>query len=76
MTADERQQVLDVLHSEPFADQPPTETSVKLLEQGTYLCSIRTMYRILEDNYEVREGRNELRYPVYATPRLVATATY
>jgi len=74
LTADERQQVLDVLHSEPFADQTPAETYAKLLDQGTYLCSIRTMYRILEDNHEVRERRNQLRHPAYATPRLVATA--
>ena len=74
LTADERQQVLDVIHSEPFADQAPAETYAKLLDQGTYLCSIRTMYRILEDNHEVRERRNQLRHPAYATPRLVATA--
>jgi len=74
LTADERQQVLTVLHSEPFADKAPAETYAKLLDQGTYLCSIRTMYRILEDNQEVRERRNQLRHPAYATPRLVATA--
>ena len=59
---------------ERCADQAPAETYAKLLDQGTYLCSIRTMYRILEDNHEVRERRNQLRHPAYATPRLVATA--
>ena len=74
LSGEERQQVLDVLHSESFADQAPAETYAKLLDQGTYLCSIRTMYRILEANQEVRERRNQLRHPPYAKPPLVATA--
>ena len=44
----ERQEVLDVLHSEPFADKAPAEVYATLLDQGQYLCSIRTMYRILD----------------------------
>jgi len=74
LSGEERKQVLDVLHSEPFADQAPAETYANLLDQGTYLCSIRTMYRILEANQEVRERRNQLRHPAYAIPQLVATA--
>jgi putative transposase len=74
LSGEERRQVLDVLHSESFADQAPAETYAKLLDQGTYLCSIRTMYRILEANQEVRERRNQLRHPPYAKPQLVATA--
>ncbi len=66
--------MLDVLHDEVFADKAPAETYAKLLDQGTYLCSIRTMYRILEANKEVRERRNQLRHPTYAVPQLVATA--
>ena len=54
MTGDERKRVLDVLHDEVFADKAPAETYAKLLDQGTYLCSIRTMYHILEANKEVR----------------------
>ena len=69
----ERQQVLDVLHREPFADKAPAEVYAALLDQGQYLCSIRTMYRILEDQQEVRERRNQLRHPDYPKPRLVAT---
>ena len=46
----------------------------KLLDQGTYLCSIRTMYRVLDANQEVRERRNQLRHPAYAKPQLMATA--
>ena len=70
----ERQQVLDVLHSEPCADKAPAEVYAALLDQGQYLCSIRTMYRILEDQQEVRERRNQLRHPDYPQPQLVATA--
>jgi putative transposase len=70
----ERQQVLDVLHSEPFADKAPAEVYAALLDQGQYLCSIRTMYRILAEQQEVRERRNQLRHPTYHKPQLVATA--
>ena len=69
----ERQQVLDVLHSEPFADKAPAEIYATLLDQKRYLCSIRTMYRILEDQQEVRERRDQLRRPNYPKPQLVAT---
>ena len=70
----ERQKVLDVLHSEPFADKAPAEVYAVLLDQGKYLCSIRTMYRILDDQHEVRERRDQLRHPDYPKPQLVATA--
>ncbi|NLY02490.1 MAG: DDE-type integrase/transposase/recombinase, partial [Rhodopirellula sp.] len=70
----ERQKVLDVLHSEPFADKAPAEVYATLLDQGQYLCSIRTMYRILDDQQEVRERRNQLRHPTYHKPQLLATA--
>ena len=70
----ERRQVLDALHSEPFADQAPAEVYAALLDQGQYLCSIRTMYRILADHQEVRERRDQLRHPNYPKPQLVATA--
>jgi len=74
LSGDERKRVLDVLHGEAFADKAPAETYAKLLDQGTYLCSIRTMYRVLNANQEVRERRNQLRHPAYAKPQLVATA--
>jgi putative transposase len=70
----ERQQVLDVLHSEPFVDKAPAEVYAALLDQGRYLCSIRTMYRILDQQQEVRERRDQLRHPTYHKPQLVATA--
>ena len=70
----ERQAVLDVLHSERFVDQSPAEVQATLLEEQTYLCSTRTMYRILDAAQEVRERRDQARHPVYAKPELVATA--
>jgi putative transposase len=69
----ERQQILDVLHSEPFVDKSPAEVYAALLDRGIYLCSLRTMYRILSEAHEVRERRNQLRHPTYQKPQLLAT---
>lgn len=69
----ERQAVLDVLHSPRFVDKAPTTIWAALLDEGTYHCSIRTMYRILHDAREVRERRNQLRHPNYKKPELLAT---
>jgi putative transposase len=74
LVSQEHQEVLDVLHSEEFRDQAPQEVYAALLDQGRYLCSIRTMYRLLEANQEVRERRDQLRHPAYAKPELLATA--
>ena len=71
---DERQAVLDVLHSDRFVDQAPAEVHATLLEEQTYLCSPRTMYRLLAAAGEVRERRDQARHPAYAKPELVATA--
>lgn len=73
LTEAERQAVLDVLHSPRFVDQSPVEVYATLLDEGTYLCSVRTMYRILADSKEVRERRNQLRHPAYQKPELLAT---
>lgn len=73
LSDEDRQQVLQVLHSERFVDQSPQEVYATLLDEGTYLCSIRTMYRILADHAEVRERRNQLRHPNYQKPELLAT---
>jgi putative transposase len=70
----ERQEVLDTLHSEPFADKAPAEVWATLLDEGTYLCSQRTMYRILQGAQEVRERRDQLRHPAYKKPELLAQA--
>jgi len=68
-----RQAVLDVLHEPRFVDLAPAEVQATLLDEGQYLCSTRTMYRILEANREVRERRDLLRHPHYAAPELLAT---
>lgn len=73
LAAAERQVVLEILHSERFVDAAPTEVHSTLLEEGTYLCSPRTMYRILTSNHEVRERRDQLRHPRYVKPELLAT---
>ena len=69
----ERQTVLETLNSEPYADLAPAQVYNQLLDAEIYLCSIRTMYRILEDNRQVRERRNVLRHPNYQRPELIAT---
>lgn len=69
----EKAEVRQVLNSERFADQPPREVYASLIDEGTYLCSWRTMYRILDENQEVRERRNQLCHPQYAKPELLAT---
>jgi len=71
---DERQAVLDVLHEPRFADLAPAEVYASLLDEGRYLCSERTMYRVLAENAEVRERRDQLRHPAYKAPELLATA--
>ena len=67
LSPDEKAEVRQVLNSERFADQPPREVYATLLDEGTYLCSWRTMYRILDENEEVRERRNQLRHPQHQT---------
>ena len=74
LSSSERQEVLDVLHTERFVDKAPAEVYATLLDEGTYHCSIRTMYRILKGADEVRERRDQLRHPNYKAPELLATA--
>jgi putative transposase len=69
----EKAEVRQVLNSERFADQTPREVYATLIDEGKYLCSWRTMYRILDENQEVRERRNQLRHPHYTKPELLAT---
>ena len=73
LSEDEREHVLKVLNSKQFEDMPPAEVYATLLDEGTYCCSIRTMYRILEANQEVRERRNQARLIEYERPELMAT---
>lgn len=70
----ERQTFLEMAHSLPFIDKTTAEIYYTLLDRGEYLCSIRSMYRILAEHGEVKERRNQLRHPVYKKPELMATA--
>lgn len=70
----EREAVRTMLNSERFADSSPRQVYGTLLDEGEYLCSVSTMYRILRENAEVRERRNQKRHPAYKKPELVATA--
>jgi putative transposase len=68
----EREGVLDVLRSERFVDSSPAQVWATLLDEGRYLCSERTMYRLLAQHQEVRERRDQLTHPAYARPELLA----
>ena len=70
---EEKEQVLQVLNSEPFQDCAPREVYATLLDDGQYLCSWSTMYRILKERRQVRERRNQLRHPAYTKPELLTT---
>ncbi len=74
LSPEERQAVLATLHSDRFVDTAPAAVYATLLDEGRYHCSIRTLYRILDEQAEVKERRNQLRHPVYQKPELLATA--
>jgi putative transposase len=73
LSEQERAEVRAVLHSERFADRAPATIHATLLDEGIYLCSVSTMYRLLWANAEVRERRRIARHPEYHKPELVAT---
>jgi putative transposase len=75
LTDSERRRVLEILISERFCDQSVRQVWATLLDEGRYLCSVRTMYRILSENQAVRERRNQLRHPEYQRPELLATGS-
>ncbi|MCA1680493.1 MAG: IS3 family transposase [Actinobacteria bacterium] len=68
----EREAVLAELRSERFVDCSPAAVWATLLDEGTYLASERTMYRLLAANGEVRERRDQLAHPAYERPELLA----
>jgi len=68
----QREDVYQALCSERFVDRSPAEVFSTLLDEGTYLCSERTMYRVLASKAPVRERRAQRRHPLYAKPELVA----
>ena len=63
-----------MLHLKRFMNRSPAEVFATLLDEDKYLCSTRTMYRILTENHEVKERRNITRHPSYAAPELIAKA--
>jgi putative transposase len=69
-----RAEVLATLNSDRFVDKAPRQVVATLLDEDRYLCSVRTMYRVLEAAGEVRERRDQLRHPTYVKPELLATA--
>ena len=73
LTVGECQAVLDTLHEPRFVDLAPAQVYATLLDDGRYLCSERTFYRVLGEHAEVRERRDQLRHPRYAAPQLLAT---
>ena len=70
----ERETVLACLHEERFQNASPAAVYATLLDEGAYHCSIRTIYRILADEGESRERRDQLVHPAYRKPELLATA--
>ena len=74
LSTEERAIVLGHLHSERFQDRSPSEVYSTLLDEGVYHCSIRTLYRLLDEEGENQERRNQLSHPPYQKPQLLATA--
>ena len=69
----ERKQIKVTLESEEFIDEAPASVYAKLLDQGSYLGSVSTMYRVLHEHDEVRERRRQATHPAHKKPELIAT---
>jgi putative transposase len=69
----ERKQIKATLESEEFVDEAPATVYAKLLDQGIYLGSVSTMYRVLHEHDEVRERRRQATHPAHKKPELIAT---
>ena len=74
LSREERQVVLDTAHEERFWDASPYQIYATLLDEGRHIASIRTFYRVLAANREVRERRKQVARPRYQKPELLATA--
>jgi putative transposase len=68
----ERKEVKRTLESDEFVDEAPATVYAKLLDQGTYLASVSTMYRVLHEDDEVRERRRQATHPAHKKPELIA----
>jgi putative transposase len=75
LTAPERDAALACLHEERFQDRSPAAVYATLLDEGVYHCSMRTMYRLLEEEGESGERRDQLTHPAYQKPELLATGS-
>ncbi len=73
LSAAEQAQVRQVLHSERFVDQAPASVYATLLDEGRYLCSVPSMYRLLRADGEVHERRRQARHPAATKPELLAS---
>jgi len=73
LTEEERLQMLHLLRSERFVDDSPAQVYATLLDENRYICSVRTMYRLLVQNQELCERRRQRRHPAYRKPELLAT---
>jgi len=74
LSPDERKETLQILNEERFMDKPPRQVHAALLDEGIFLCSVGTMYRILKDNQQIRERRDITSHRNYQKPELLATA--
>jgi putative transposase len=72
LTEAERQRILSVLRSEEYCDLAPAQVWARLLDDGSYLCSISTMYRLLAIAGENRERRRQRTHPARKRPELIA----
>ena len=72
LSPEERERILEVLHAERFCDASPRAVYATLLDEGRYLASLRSFYRVLAAAGESRERRNQLTHPPYAKPELLA----
>jgi len=74
LSAAEAETVIETLNEERFCDQAPAQVWATLLDEGTYLASVSTMYRLLRERHQVRERRAQARRPALIKPELVAVA--
>ena len=72
LSPDEQEQLLAVLNAERFADKSPAQAWAVLLDEGTCLASVSTMYRVLRAADQVRERRAQAAHPARARPELTA----
>jgi putative transposase len=74
MNEEEQETVVAALNSERFCDRAPAQVWATLLDEGVYVASVSTMYRLLRGRAQVRERRAQARRPALVKPELVATA--